>query len=202
MKSSDITIRPATEADAALIAQVVAMAIGDEEGVRHYCGEQYLDVLADIASQSDTQYSWQQTLVAGVDGEAVGAVVGYDGGELSRLREGTYGVIRKTIAEAQPIIDETEAGEYYLDSVGVLPHFQGRGIGRVLVAAFCSKVFAEGHQRVGLIVDRENPRAESLYASLGFRRVGTKPFFGHHMWHLQLENQAAGHPATKKRRNR
>lgn len=192
MKSSDITIRPATEADAALIAQVVAMAIGDEEGVRHYCGEQYLDVLTDIASQSDTQYSWQQTLVAEVDGEAVGAVVGYDGGELSRLREGTYSVIRKTIAEAQPIIDETEAGEYYLDSVGVLPHFQGRGIGRVLVAAFCSKVFAEGHQRVGLIVDRENPRAESLYASLGFRRVGTKPFFGHHMWHLQLENQAAG----------
>ena len=192
MKSSDITIRPATEADAALIAQVVAMAIGDEEGVRHYCGEHYLDVLADIASQSDTQYSWQQTLVAEVDGEAVGAVVGYDGGELSRLREGTYGVIRKTIAEAQPIIDETEAGEYYLDSVGVLPHFQGRGIGRMLVAAFCSKVFAEGHQRVGLIVDRENPRAESLYASLGFRRVGTKPFFGHHMWHLQLENQAAG----------
>jgi ribosomal protein S18 acetylase RimI-like enzyme len=191
MKSSDITIRPATEADAALIAQVVAMAIGDEEGVRHYCGEQYLDVLADIASQSDTQYSWQQTLVAEVDGEAVGAVVGYDGGELSRLREGTYGVIRKTIAEAQPIIDETEAGEYYLDSVSVLPHFQGRGIGRVLVAAFCSKAFAEGHQRVGLIVDRENPRAESLYASLGFRRVGTKPFFGHKMWHLQLENQAA-----------
>ena len=191
MKSSDITIRPATEADAALIAQVVAMAIGDEEGVRHYCGEQYLDVLADIASQSDTQYSWQQTLVAEVDGEAVGAVVGYDGGELSRLRDGTYAVIRKTIAEAQPIIDETEAGEYYLDSVGVLPHFQGRGIGRVLVAAFCSKVFAEGHHRVGLIVDIENPQAESLYASLGFRRVGTKLFFGHKMWHLQLENQAA-----------
>lgn len=191
MKNLDITIRPATEADAALISQVVAMAIGDEEGVRHYCGEQYLDVLADIASQSDTQYSWQQTLVAEVDGEAVGAVVGYDGGELSRLRDGTYGVIRKTIAEAQPIIDETEAGEYYLDSVGVLPHFQCRGIGRVLVNALCTKVFAEGHQRVGLIVDRENPRAESLYASLGFRRVGTKLFFGHKMWHLQLENQAA-----------
>lgn len=191
MKSSDITIRPATEADAALIAQVVAMAIGDEEGVRHYCGEQYLDVLADIASQSDTQYSWQQTLVAEVDGEAVGAVVGYDGGELSRLRDGTYSVIRKTIAEAQPIIDETEAGEYYLDSVGVLPHFQGRGIGRVLVNTLCTKAFAEGHQRVGLIVDIENPQAESLYASLGFRRVGTKLFFGHKMWHLQLENQAA-----------
>lgn len=191
MKSSDITIRPATEADAALIAQVVAMAIGDEEGVRHYCGEQYLDVLADIASQSDMQYSWQQTLVAEVDGEAVGAVVGYDGGELYRLREGTYAVIRKSIARARPIIDETEAGEYYLDSVGVLPHFQGRGIGRALVNALCTKAFAEGHQRVGLIVDIENPQAESLYASLGFRRVGTKLFFGHKMWHLQLENQAA-----------
>jgi methylated-DNA-[protein]-cysteine S-methyltransferase len=53
------------------------------------------------------------------------------------------------------------------------------------VSAFCDKAFAEGHKRVGLIVDFENPDAERLYTSLGFRRIGTRPFFTHQMWHLQ-----------------
>jgi ribosomal protein S18 acetylase RimI-like enzyme len=38
---------------------------------------------------------------------------------------------------------------------------------------------------VGLIVDFNNPRAEALYTSLGFERVGRKNFLGHPMWHLQ-----------------
>jgi methylated-DNA-[protein]-cysteine S-methyltransferase len=59
------------------------------------------------------------------------------------------------------------------------------GVGRALVSAFCDKAFAEGHKRVGLIVDFENPDAERLYTSLGFRRIGTRPFFTHQMWHLQ-----------------
>lgn len=187
MQKEDITIRRATEADAALIAKVVAMAIGDEEGVRHYCGEEYLDVLSKIAAHTDTQYSWQQGLVAEIRGVVVGGVVGYDGGELHRLREGTFNVLRDTIGRVPTIVDETEAGEYYLDSVGVLAEYRGRGIGRALIETFCAKAFDEGHQRIGLIVDRDNPQAESLYTSLGFRRVGTKPFFGHQMWHLQRE---------------
>jgi predicted GNAT family acetyltransferase len=54
-----------------------------------------------------------------------------------------------------------------------------------LITTFCDKVFNEGHERVGLIVDYDNPHAEELYTSLGFQRVGTKSFFGHKMWHLQ-----------------
>ena len=51
------------------------------------------------------------------------------------------------------------------------------------------KALEEGYMRVGLIVDFDNPKAEKLYASLGFKRMGEKTFLGHKMWHMQLEKQ-------------
>lgn len=187
MKNSanNITVRAARVEDAPLIAEVIAMAIGDKEALRNYCGEEYIDVLTEIASREATQYSWQYALIAEVDGVAAGAVVGYDGAALYDLREGTFSVLKECIGRTPTIVDETEAGECYLDSVGVLPAFRNHGVGRALVAAFCNKAYSEGHTRVGLIVDAENPNAERLYTSLGFERVGTKLFFGHNMLHLQ-----------------
>lgn len=181
----EIVIRPAVSADAATIAEVIAMAIGDEAGLRNYCGEEYMAVLTEVARREATQYSWQNALVAELNGVVAGAVVGYDGAQLYTLREGTFATINEFVERTQTIVDETSAGEYYLDSVGVLPQYRGMGVGRALVSAFCDKAFAEGHKRVGLIVDFENHDAERLYTSLGFRRIGTRPFFTHQMWHLQ-----------------
>ena len=81
--------------------------------------------------------------------------------------------------------DETEAGEYYLDSIGVLPEFRKMGIATKLIKAMRDKIFAEGHTKFGLIVDFDNPDAERLYTSLGFKRIKTRNFLGHQMWHLQ-----------------
>lgn len=185
MDASKIIVRSARREDAATIARAVAMAIGDEAALRAYCGDDYFAVLTEVAEREGTQYSWRFALVAEVEGALAGAVVGYDGARLAELREGTFAVLREQIGQVPTIADETEAGEVYLDSVGVLPQFRSLGVGRALVAAFCKKAFAEGHERVGLIVDYANPNAEKLYASLGFERVGTKQFFGHQMWHLQ-----------------
>lgn len=170
-----------------MIARAVAMAIGDETALRAYCGADYMTVLTAIATAEATQYSWQYGLVAEVDGVMAGAIVGYDGGCLEALRTGTFVVLREHIGRVPTIADETEAGEYYLDSIGVLPEFRGMGVGRALIAAFCDKAFTEGHERVGLIVDFDNPDAEKLYRSLGFERVGERLFFGHQMRHLQRQ---------------
>lgn len=185
MEFPKIIVRRATREDAAVIARVVAMAIGDEAALCAYCGDDYLAVLTEVARREGTQYSWQSAIVAEVEGAVAGAVVGYDGARLAELREGTFAVLREQVGRVPTIADECEAGEVYLDSVSVLPEFRGLGVGRELVAAFCEKAFFEGHERVGLIVDFDNPQAERLYASLGFERVGTKLFFGHRMWHLQ-----------------
>ena len=185
--SSNITIRRATTKDAVTIARVVAMAIGDKSTLESYCGKDYLSVLTAAARQHDTQYSWCHSLIAQVDGVVAGAVVGYDGGKLSELRNATFAVIQKSIGRLPVIADETEAGEFYLDSVGVLPEFRGRGVGSALIRALCQRAAAEGHSCVGLIVEHDNNQAEKLYISLGFERVGAKLFFGHKMWHLQCQ---------------
>lgn len=185
MGTNSIIVRAARPEDSGIIAQAVAMAIGDEVALRAYCGDDYISVLTEIASREQTQYSWQSAFVAEIDGIATGAIVGYDGATLKALRDGTFAILRERIGRVPTIADESQAGEYYLDSVGVLPTFRGLGIGQALISAFCENAFAQGHERVGLIVDYDNPQAEKLYTSLGFKRVGTKLFFGHKMWHLQ-----------------
>lgn len=182
--TSNITTRAATRDDAAMIAQVVAMAIGDEHTLWDYCGEDYLNILTEIARADQTQYSWRYAIVAEVEGVVAGAIVGYDGAQLGELREGTFSIIRSHIGRVPTIPNETETGEYYLDSVGVMPAFRGRGVGGKLIEALCERAFAQGHQRVGLIVDCNNPQAAHLYTSHGFKRIGTRIFFGHQMWHL------------------
>ena len=187
MDRAKIIVRAAVQEDAPMVAKTVAMAIGDQKALCNYCGDDYLVTLTELARNTATQYSYNYALIAEVDGVVAGAIVGYDGALLGALREGTFGVLRRTIVRIPTIADETEAGEYYLDSIAVLPEFRGQGVARELITAFCNKAFAEGHKRVGLIVDFNNPGAERLYTSLGFERVGTRIFFDHKMWHLQLE---------------
>lgn len=187
MNDRIIAIRPASIEDSLIIARVIAMAIGDESGLRGYCGEEYMAVLNEIARGEATQYSYQNALIAECDGVVAGAVVGYDGSQLGKLRCGTLSIIEEFTGNMPSIVDETEEGEYYLDSVAVLPRFRGLGVGKALVNAFVERAFAEGAERVGLIVDKENPYAEKLYTSQGFVAVGERMFFNHEMRHLQKE---------------
>lgn len=172
--------------DANIIAQVIAMAIGDTVTMEHYCGENFVEVLEEIARRDDTQYSYRNALVAEVDGRAVGAIIAYDGALLYPLRENTLSVVHKYNPEFRITVDETQPDEYYLDSIGILPEYRGMGIGRALLLSLQAHVAKVNHPRIGLLVDHDNVRAEQLYRSVGFERVGTKLFIGHPMWHMQF----------------
>ncbi len=184
---AEIKVRPAIVSDATIIAQAVAMAIGEETMVK-YCGADYLKALEAAASAEDTQYSYRNALVAEVDGVPAGAVVGYDGALLETLREATLSVIRKFNPSVSVSDDETQAGEFYLDSISVFPQFRGHGIGKRLLMAMTGKGLAIGSGKVGLMVDFENSEASSLYSGCGYQSVGEKFFFGHKMHHLQCTN--------------
>ena len=178
--SPKIVVRPANREDSALIAEVVCMAVGYDTSHPLY------DVFQILAASDKAQYSYLNTLVSEVDGTKAGAIVCYDGARLKELREPIFPLLAKHLGSIPEIEDETEAGEYYLDSLGVLPPYRSLGVGRALLEAAISRAFAEGHTRVGLIVDVDNPRAERLYSELGFIRKGKKRFLGHDMWHLQI----------------
>lgn len=185
MLHQKINIRQAKKKDSLIIAKAVAMAIGDENTMKNYCGDNYIDLLIKIAECEQTQYSYLNSLIAEIDEKPVGAVIGYDGAKLYELRATTYSIIHKELGRTPSIPDETESGEFYLDSIAVLPEYRSMGIGKELIIAIRNKAFFEGHKRVGLIVDFDNPHAKELYGSLGFSCVGTKKFLGHQMWHMQ-----------------
>jgi ribosomal protein S18 acetylase RimI-like enzyme len=84
--------------------------------------------------------------------------------------------------------DETQAGEYYIDSLGVDPDQQGKGIGTKLLRFIIDEYVNTHHQTLGLLVDEENPEAKRLYLALGFKHAGKKVLFGKSMEHLQVKS--------------
>lgn len=187
---NDIKIRPAAVNDAPVIAQAVAIAIGEETVVK-YCGAEYLKALEAVASAEGTQYSYRNVLVAEVDGIVAGAVVGYDGALLETLRSGTLSILKEFNPSVYVADDETQSGEFYIDSISVLPQFRGCGIGKRLLMAIVGKGLVLGCSKVGLMVDFENSEASSLYSRCGFQTVGEKFFFGHKMCHMQCTHLQA-----------
>ncbi|MBQ2126809.1 MAG: GNAT family N-acetyltransferase [Bacteroidaceae bacterium] len=181
MAMENINIREAVPGDAPIVGKVVLMAL-------HYDEQHPLaSIFAELAAREVSQYSYRNALVAEVDGSVVGAIIGYDGARLEELRKPLFELMREKLGSVPTVEDETSAGEFYLDSIAVLPQYRGSGAGGALLAAARDRAFAAGHDRVGLIVDFENPRAEALYKSLGFERMNATTFLGHDMWHMQAK---------------
>lgn len=183
-----ICIREARKEDSPFIANTVINAIGAEESSAALDNSAY-DIFNCLSSMERSQYSYTNALVAEIESsqgvELAGAIVGYYGGLLHELRSITYQVIKEYTGKSITIEDETDASEFYLDSLAVEPQYQGMGIGRSLLCALRQHAFDSGYQRVGLLVDMQKERAQHLYSSVGFVRVDVKNFLGHDMWHMQ-----------------
>ena len=135
MEPKQIIVRPATPEDAPIIAAALTMALG-KETMKLYCGENYQDVLEELVRMENTQYSYRNALVADVNGTPAGAIVGYDGARLHELRRPTLRRIEERTGQTfEGVEDETHPGEYYLDSLGVLPEYRRLGIGGRLLTA-------------------------------------------------------------------
>ena len=177
-------IREALPSDAPFIALAVCMALDSDNTHPLY------RIFERLASRNDAQYSYCNTLIAEIENTPVAAIVGYDGAKLHKLREPLYAMMREELGHTIEIEEETSAGEFYADSLAVLPEYRGQGIGKRLLNALCEKAFANSFKRVGLLVDFENPKAEAVYRSLGFARINGTTFLGHRMWHMQLERNS------------
>lgn len=140
------------------------------------------EAITRIAASRDTIYSYENTFVAELDGMIVGAICAYDGADYQRFKQPVVDMLGNDSGFAD--LKETEAGEFYLDSVGVQPEYRGRGIASRLFEAQCARASHLGHKVAGLIVDIDKPQAEALYKRLGFRYLDDKDFFGHKMKHM------------------
>jgi ribosomal protein S18 acetylase RimI-like enzyme len=137
--------------------------------------------------QKNNQYSYENTIVCEEGERIIGFITGYDGAKFKSLREPFIDYIKANYGFDGNIEDETSEGEFYLDTIGVLPDRQGQGIGTDLIRNFIHHAKALGHDKIGLLVDKENPLARKLYERIGFVQAGEKILLGRAYWHLIFE---------------
>ncbi len=181
-------IRKAVETDAGRIADILFLAM---EGILYdFMGktdrEEALAVMHYLVATAGNQYSYTNCWVAESDCGVVGAVSVYDGADLYQLRKPVGEYIRTRFGKDFNPADETEAGEFYVDSLGVMPDQQGKGIGGNILSFLIDEYVSVRGETLGLLVDKENPGAKRLYLKLGFRPVGEKALSGKVMDHLRL----------------
>lgn len=185
-----IIIRKAALNDSEIIAKYLFLAM--EEIVFKIIGEvnpeKGREFLLNFVKIKNNQYSYQNCWVVEDDMKIVAAINLYNGAQLIELRQPVIDYVRSNINEHFEPEDETQAGEYYIDSLGVDPDQQGNGMGTKLLQFIIDEYVNKRKQTLGLLVDEENPHAKRLYLKLGFKSAGKKVLLGKHLEHLQIKS--------------
>lgn len=180
--SSQIIIREAKKEDAMFMAERILWAIGIADAK-----DSDVERLSSVCAMEKVLYSYENTLIAEVDGKRAGIMISYDGALYSTLRIKTFSEVGNAInCDFSNMADEAKAGEYYLDSLAVSPEFRRRGIGRTLLEAALEHGRKLGIEKATLLVSPKNPTALRLYSSLGFRPTRMVRAFDHIYLHMEL----------------
>ena len=177
-----IEIRPATLNDCLFVARCIGMALHID------LEEERLPGVASICAREDVLYSYRHALIAWEGETLVGLCLAYDGNNYHEIRLRTFALFaaldddEEDDMDLEHAEDETQAGEYYIDSLAVLPEYRRRGIARQLMQAQIERGRQLGFMHFTLLVDPVNPDAQRLYAQLGFRYESDCYAFGQTYW--------------------
>ena len=184
-------IIPAKPEQAKQIAELIMLAM-NYECCQHLAGphhtlKDFAEMMTELVAKDNTQYSYQNTTVALNDqNDVIGICVSYDGAKLHDLRKAFIEAAQQTFGiDHHNMVDEAQSDELYIDSLAVNPDYRRQGIAKRLLQESLTKAKQMGISKVGLLVDKDNPYAEQLYKSLGFRYMNDAMWGGHPMKHLQ-----------------
>ncbi len=183
-------IRKAKPEESSIIAVLILLAMEDiaYTFIGEKSKEKALQFLEALVKEANNQYSYENCWVLESGNAIVAAAIVYSGADLARLREPVARQVKSMFDRPFIPEDETQAGEYYIDSVGVAPGQQGKGIGAELFRFLIEEYVNKQGQTLGLLVDKDNPRAKKLYLKLGFEVVGEKILAGKQLEHLQYRS--------------
>ncbi|WP_343697818.1 GNAT family N-acetyltransferase [Flavobacterium sp.] len=146
------------------------------------------DLLQYFVERENNQYSYENCFVAEENNEIIGAVNVYNGSDIEALRLPIVEYVRENYNPEFDPEFETRAGEFYIDSLGVNPNQQGKGIGSKLLLFLIDEYVTKNKETLGLLVEEDKPLAKNLYLKLGFKVVGEKALVGKKLDHLQISS--------------
>ena len=108
--------------------------------------------LVHFAAEDNNQYSYQNCWVAEKENTIIAAANIYDGARLEELRLPVLEYLKNEFGNDINPEDETQEGEYYIDSIGVKPGYRGQGIGSQLLQFLVDEYSGRRGERLGLLV--------------------------------------------------
>lgn len=187
-------IRKARADESKVIVPYILLAMEDiaYQFIGENSQEKITQMMENLVGRKSNQYSYENCwVVEDEDGMIIAAANIYDGARLYELREPVAREIKRMFNRDFNSEDETQAGEYYIDCIGVRPDQQGKGIGSKILQFLMDEYVRKEGKTIGLLVDKENPQAKKLYVKLGFEFAGEKTLAGKKMEHLQLNLKTA-----------
>lgn len=182
-------IRKARRNESHQIAQLMLLAM--EEIVHAFLGthnpEEALEFMHLLVRQEGNQYSFENTWIAEEDKQVAGSISVYDGAKLQQLRQPVLSLLVEKYQRKVSPENETEPGEFYIDTIAVHPDHRGKGLGTMLLRFVIDHFVYQKGKTLGLLVDIQNPKAKNLYLQLGFEKVGEKQLMGRPYEHLQIK---------------
>ena len=180
-------IRKARPADVKMVVPLLILAMGELASKFSNTSDAIATsaLFAHFFQEEDNQYSYSNFLVYEESGQVYGALNAYDGGKLTILRQKflEYLSVHNGLNDFKPE-PETQAGEFYFDTLAVNQEMQGKGIGKKLIDAGIEWAQELGIDTVGLLVEVNNEKALKLYIDKGFKIANQASFIGgsyHHM---------------------
>lgn len=170
MAANDITFRPATRADAKVIAELFQIS---SEGVADYVwstltdpefqGMELVDIGAKRYEREGVDFSYQNCDIAEIDDEPVGMLHAYPmGNDVAIVPEDCDPILR-------PYMELEEPNSLYISGLAMFNKFRGRGAGTRLLDFAYKRARAEGLKKISLICFEENEDAYRLYSREGFK---------------------------------
>ncbi|KRM90387.1 N-acetyltransferase GCN5 [Liquorilactobacillus cacaonum DSM 21116] len=190
----DLQIRKATKKDAPAIVSLFNIIVDEMmlETIKRIDRSKLNIVIQNSFETPEFLGKWSQTYVATKNNLVVGFLYGYPAENEEKMNDLMHSFLKIAGLDSSLKIFtdlETLPNEWYLNSIVVDPTYQNQGIGSELLALTNSIVKDQNIEKMGLNVDWENPRAEKLYKSLGFEKVGFKILGNHNYNHLQRKIQ-------------
>ena len=170
------SFREARQDDAGVLAELVNLA-GEGMPLQLWetmrePGETAWDVARRRAARDDGGISWRNAVIAEVDGEIAGALIGYPRPPMPEPVD--YAAMPSMFTPLQEL--ETLApNTWYVNILAVFPAFRGRGLGARLMTMAEDIAAREGKPGLSVIVSDASTNAKQLYLTCGYRQAAMRP---------------------------
>ena len=124
-------IRTAFPQDAPSVAPLMFQAMSDIvfKLINRNDPKEATRFLEKLFIEKNNQYSYENTLVYEKDNQILGSLVYYNGAHIATLSQTVFDFVHSSYGHHIRLDPETQAGEYYIDTLSVSPKAQGKGIG-------------------------------------------------------------------------